>query len=139
MDSNTIKQSLVNLLLVAILSCTTKPKKITKMSITKKVIDTCKYYAYDAHQIVSNLGCWNCHLRILPEQKDDRGWATFNDLAIMDSLKLVNYTFTKKHKGWYSKTGTYKEAKMDTLTDCEIKSAIRYIKDYGRDIPLPSQ
>jgi hypothetical protein len=139
MGSNTIKLSFVSLLLIAILSCTTKPKKITNVNVTKKVIDTCRYYAYDAHQIVSNLGCWNCHLRILPQQKDDRGWPTFNDLATMDSLKLVNYTFIKKHKGWYSKIGTYKAAKMDTLSECEIKSVIRYIKDSGRDIPLPSQ
>lgn len=139
MVSNIIRLSFVNLLLIAILSCTTKPKKTTKMSVTKKVIDTCRYYAYDAHQIVSNLGCWNCHLRILPEQKDDRGWATFNDLAIMDSLKLVNYTFTKKHKDWFSKNGPYKDAKIDTLSECEIRSVIRYIKDSGRDIPMSSQ
>jgi len=51
-------------------------------------------------------------------------------------LKLINYAFNKKHKGWYSKNGIFEMAKMDTLTDCEIKSVIRYIKDYGRDIVL---
>nr|WP_315421277.1 hypothetical protein [uncultured Pedobacter sp.] len=139
MVSNVIKLSLGSLLFFAMLACTTKPKNIANGSIKKKVIDTCRYYAYDAHQIVSNLGCWKCHLRILPEQKYDRGWATFNDLARMDSLKLVNYTFTKKHKGWFSKNGPYKDAKMDTLSECEIRSVIRYIKDSGRDIAIPSQ
>lgn len=57
----------------------------------------------------------------------------------MDSVKLVSYAFTKKHKGWYGKTGTFKDAKMDTLSDCEIKSAIRYIKDAGRSIAIPGQ
>jgi len=65
--------------------------------------------------------------------------STFEELAKMDSLKLINYAFTKKHKGWYSKTGSFKTARMDTLTDCEIKNVIRYIKDAGRDISLPSQ
>ncbi|KQM78844.1 hypothetical protein ASE74_12860 [Pedobacter sp. Leaf216] len=136
---NIIKLSFVVLLLVSTLSCTTKPKKTKNVAFTKKVIDNCRYSAYDAHQIVSNLGCWNCHLRILPEQKDERGWATFNDLAKMDSLKLVTYTFEKNHKGWFSKTGPYNDAKMDTLSDCQIKSVIRYIKDTGRDIPMSSQ
>jgi hypothetical protein len=53
----------------------------------------------------------------------------------MDSLKLVNYAFTKKHKGWYGKNGTFKASKMDTLNKCEIKSVIRFIKDYTRDTP----
>ena len=139
MVSNTIRLSFVNLLLVAILSCTSKTKKITKMSVTKKVIDTCKYYAYDAHQIVSNLSCKSCHLSPDLEERDDRGWPTFRGLAAMDSLKLIDYVFTKKHKGSYSKNGAFKTTIMDTLNECEIKSVIRYIKDSGRDIPLPSQ
>ncbi|WP_157263331.1 hypothetical protein [Pedobacter sp. R20-19] len=49
---------------------------------------------------------------------------------------LIDYAFTKKHKGLYSKTGTFKASRMDTLSDCEIKSVIRYIKDFGRDIPM---
>ena len=134
MDSNIIKLSLgSSILLLLVISCQDNNNPI------EKTVNICKYYRYDAHQIVSNLGCQNCHLPYVAGQKDDRGWATFNDLAIMDSLKLVNYTFTKKHKGWYSKTGTYKEAKMDTLNECEIKSVIRYIKDSGRDIPMSSQ
>ncbi len=57
----------------------------------------------------------------------------------MDSLKLINYVFKKKHKDWYSKNGTFKAARMDTLSECEIKSVIRYIKDQGRDTPMSSQ
>jgi len=56
----------------------------------------------------------------------------------MDSLKLLNFVFTKKHNGNYSMKGAFKTARMDTLSDCEIKSAIRYIRDYGRDIPIPT-
>jgi len=57
----------------------------------------------------------------------------------MDSLKLIDFVFTKKHKGWYGKTGTFKTPRMDTLSECQIKSVIRYIKDQGRDIPMSNQ
>ncbi|MCX2583083.1 hypothetical protein [Pedobacter sp. MR22-3] len=67
------------------------------------------------------------------------GSITFRGLAAMDSLKLIDYAFTKKHKGWYSKNGDFKTARMNTLSDCEIRSVIRYIKDFGRDIPMPTQ
>ncbi|TCO23686.1 hypothetical protein EV200_105155 [Pedobacter psychrotolerans] len=105
--------------------------------MVRKDIDTCRYYRYDAGRIVSNLGCTNCHLLTDVERKNDKGWTTFEGLALMDSLKLLDYTFTKKHKGWYADTGSYKGVKMDTLNDCEIRSLIRYIKDFGRDIPMP--
>ena len=65
----------------------------------------------------------------------DKNIFTFQEISSMDSLKLIDYAFTKKHKGWYSKSGTFKGSKMDTLSDCEIKSVIRYIKDAERDIP----
>ncbi len=139
MVSNTIKLSLGSLLFYFIFSCTNRPKNVTNVVVKKELVDTCKYYRYDAGRIVSNLGCQNCHLLYQPGQKDDRGWATFSDLAAMDSLTLINYTFTKKHKDWYSKTGTFKKSRMDTLSDCEIKSVIRYIKDYNRSIAIPSQ
>lgn len=133
---NIIKLSLGSILFLFTAACLNKPKSKENTLIKKKLSDTCRYYAYDVHQIVSNLGCYNCHI-----------WAgnrlneisTFEELAKMDSLKLINYAFTKKHKGWYSKTGSFKTARMDTLTDCEIKNVIRYIKDAGRDISLPSQ
>lgn len=105
--------------------------------LNKKNADPCKYYRYDAGQIISNLGCKNCHIRMSIEEKDEYGAITFLGLAKMDSLKLINFAFTKKHKGWYSKNGTFKAARMDTLTDCEIKNVIRCIKDSGRDIAIP--
>ncbi|GAA4208990.1 hypothetical protein GCM10022289_33790 [Pedobacter jeongneungensis] len=133
MVSNIIKLSLGSILLVYF-SCQNADNN--KINVKVSPIDACKYYRYDAGQTISNLGCKNCHLLSDMEIKDDRGWATFGGLAKMDSLKLIDYVFKKKHKGWYSKNGTFKTARMDTLTDCEIKSVIRYIKDYGRDIVL---
>jgi hypothetical protein len=137
MVSNTIRLSFVNLLLIAMLSCTTKPIKIKNVTVTKKVIDTCGYYAYDAHQIVSNLSCYNCHVKL--EKRLDSNIATFSELSAMDSLKLIDYAFTKRHKGDYGKKGAFKTSRMDSLSECEIKNAIQYIKNSNRNIPIPSQ
>jgi len=136
MVSNLIKLCLGIILLLLIYTCqsTTRNTEI----IPKLPIDSCRFYRYDANQIVSNLGCQNCHLMLVPGEKDDRGWATFSDLVSKDSLKLIDYVFNKKHKGWYSKTGTFKASQMDTLSDCEIRNVIRFIKDFGRDVPMPS-
>lgn len=135
MVSNIIKLSLGSLLVLVVFACTNGSKN-TKNITPKKIVDTCRYYRYDARQIVSNLGCYNCHVRT-----DERLFKiiTFSELSKIDSLKIIDYAFTKKHKGWYSKTGTFKKSRMDTLSDCEIKSAIRYIKDYNRNIPMPNQ
>ncbi|GGE44235.1 hypothetical protein EV200_101260 [Pedobacter psychrotolerans] len=136
MVSNITKLGLGSLILFFISACTIEPKK---NNLNKKIADTCKYNVYNAGRIVSNLSCKFCHLSPDLAIKDDKGWPTFRGLARMDSLKLIDYTFTKKHKGWFSKNGPYKNAKIDTLSDCEIRSVIRYIKDFDRDISLPSQ
>ncbi|GAA4208986.1 hypothetical protein GCM10022289_33780 [Pedobacter jeongneungensis] len=134
MVSNIIKLSLGSLLVLIFFNCKNAEKRGKNM--TKISTETCNYYKYDAHQIVSNLSCYDCHLRT--NERLDNNIPTFGELSAMDSLKLVDYAFTKKHKGDYSKEGAFKTSRMDTLTDCEIKSAIRYIKDYGRDIPMSS-
>jgi len=131
---NTIKINLGSVLLILFFSC----QNVTK-NISKKLTDTCNYYRYDAGQIVSNLGCKNCHLRMTVDKKDEYGSPTFIGLASMDSLKIIEYAFTKKHKGWYGNNGNFRTTRMDTLSDCQIKSVIRYIKDAARNIPMPSQ
>jgi len=137
MVSNTIKLSLGSLFVLLFFNCKNTEKR--NKNVIKISADTCRYYRYDAGQIISNLGCKNCHLSLNIEKIDDKGSTTFRGLAAMDSLKLIDYAFTKKHKGWYSKSGPLKSAKMDTLSKCEIKGVIRYIKDFGRDIPVSSQ
>lgn len=138
MASSTTKLSLGSLLLFLILACVNESKNTESTVVKKKSIDeTCKYYAYDAQQIVSNLSCYNCHVRT--DERLDNNIPTFSELSAMDSLKLINYAFKKRHKGDYSKKGAFKTSRMDTLSDCEIKSAIRYIKDYNRNIPMPGQ
>ena len=135
MTSNIIRLSLGSLLFLFTVSCVNKTK--TNTVSKRKILKDCRYYAYDAQQIVSNLGCYNCHVR-----NKDRllEIPTFTEISTMDSLKLITYAFTKKHKGWYDKNGTFKNSRMDTLSDCEVKNVIRYIKDFNRDSPpMPSQ
>ncbi|TCO30820.1 hypothetical protein EV200_101259 [Pedobacter psychrotolerans] len=139
MVSNIIRLSLGSMLFLLTAACVNKPLSNQKTLGKGKIVDTCRYYRYEAGQIISTLGCRNCHLAPDLELKDDRGWPTFRGLANMDSLKLIKYVFKEAHKGWYSKTGTFKASRMDTLNDCEIKGAIQYIKDAGRSIAIPSQ
>jgi len=134
MVSNLTKLSLGSLSIFLFLSCQNATEY--KNSVGNKTSDTCRYYRYDAGQIISNYGCKNCHVSINVNKIDTYGLITLRGLAAMDSLKLIDYAFTKKHKGWYSKNGDLKTARMDTLSDCEIRSVIRYIKDFGRDIPM---
>ncbi|NTD95631.1 hypothetical protein G6M26_22755 [Agrobacterium tumefaciens] len=136
MISNIIKLSLGSILFLFTAACLNKPKSKENTLIKKKTIDTCRYYAYNVHQIVSNLGCYNCHIWAGKRLNEI---STFEELASMDSLKIIEYAFTKKHKEWYSKTGSFKTARMDTLSDCEIRNVIHYIKDAARNIPMPSQ
>jgi len=130
MVSNTIKLSLGSFLTFVIFACTNETKSMKQIST--EIIDTCKYYRSDARQVVSSLSCYTCHVKADVRVND---MPTFSEISSMDSLKIINFAFIKKHNGWFSNSGVYKSTKMDTLSDCEIKSAIRYIKDYNRDTP----
>ena len=132
MVSNTIKLSLGSALLLLAFACL-NPKQ---ENVNLAPIDTCKYNRYNTGQVISNLGCKNCHIQQILRMENI---PTFGEIASIDSLKLMNYVFKKKHKGWYSKNGTFKATRMDTLSECEIKSVIRYIKDFNRDIPMAAQ
>ncbi|OWK71740.1 hypothetical protein CBW18_04530 [Pedobacter sp. AJM] len=134
MVSNTIKLSLGSILFFLFVACINENKINIKAQKKNSLPDSCRYYAYDARQIISNLSCYNCHIR-----RGERlnNILSFDELATMDSSKLVNFVFIKRHNGNYSMKGAFKTNRMDTLSDCEIKNAIHYIKDYGRDIPMP--
>ena len=134
MVSNLIKLSLGSLLSILLFAC-----QNVKENIIKKSVDTCRFSRYNVGQLITNFGCKNCHIGSIEERIDSKGSISFRGLAAVDSLKLIDYIFTKKHKGWYNKDGNFKTARMDTLSECEIKNIIRYIKDSGRDIPMPTQ
>ncbi|WP_029286900.1 hypothetical protein [Pedobacter sp. R20-19] len=135
---NTIKLSLGSLFFAIFFSCVNKPKSIENIAINQNRLDTCIYDKHIGRQIMSGLGCDNCHTKLGSNRYKDI--PTFDDISILDSLKILEFSFIKRHNGWYNKNGDLKSARMDTLSDCEIKSVIRYIKDYNRDTPpMPSQ
>ncbi len=85
---------------------------------------------------MTGLGCDNCHTQLGSNKFKDI--PTFSGISAIDSLKMIDFAFKKRHNGWYNKN--LKSVRMDTLNDCEIKSVIRYIKDYNRDLPpMPTQ
>ncbi len=135
MASNTIKLSLGSILLCLFFACTIEPRSNKSVFQKKNVTDTCGYSKYNARQIMTGLGCDNCHTKL--GSAKFRDIPTFSDISTFDSLKMIDFAFIKRHNGWYNKN--LKASRMDTLTNCEIKSVIRYIKDFGRDVPLPNQ
>ncbi|NTE03456.1 hypothetical protein G6M26_06865 [Agrobacterium tumefaciens] len=137
MVSNTIKLSLGSLFFAIFFSCVNKPKSIENIAINQKCLDTCIYVKHIGRQIMSGLGCDNCHTKLGSNKYKDI--LTFDDISILDSIKILEFSFIKRHNGWYNKNGDLKSARMDTLSDCEIRSVIRYIKDFSRDVPMPSQ
>lgn len=67
-----------------------------KNSTSNKNLDTCKYYRYDAGQMISNYGCKNCPGSINVNKIDTYGLITLRGLAAMDS---IDYAFTKNIRG----------------------------------------
>lgn len=124
MVSNTIKLSLGSLLFFLFVGCLIKNKIDIQVSKKSSLPDSCKYCAEYASQLVSNLSCYSCHIKGGERLNDI---SSFDELVAMDSLKLVNYVFIKKHNGDYNRKGAFQTSRMDTLSDCEIKSVIRYI------------
>jgi hypothetical protein len=53
----------------------------------------------------------------------------------MDSVKLKDYIFKSKHKGMYSNQLKSSGEKLDSLTECQIRNLMHYIKNFNRDIP----
>lgn len=62
MVSNAIKITFGSFLLFSIVSCVNETKNKPDVVVKKTTTDTCRYYAYDAKNIISNLGCYNCHI-----------------------------------------------------------------------------
>lgn len=133
MDSNITRLSLGSVILLNLLACNQINKAERKEAITSK--DTCVYNASQYDKIIFDLSCQNCHLKYGGQIEKI---PTFETLSILDSLKLVDYVFTKKHKGWYTKNGAFKSNRLDSLSNCDIKNIIHYIKDYGKpQAPVP--
>lgn len=130
MDLNTIRINLSSLLLCFFIACTgTNQKQGNKKPETKK--DTCKLDLYVGSNIELSLGCGNCH-KLMGDRVASK-IPTYLELSKIDSLKLKEFIFKTKHKNMYPEY--YKVKRLDTLSECEIRNLMHYIKNFGRGIP----
>jgi len=137
MASNFKNLSLGSLLICVVIACTNNPSKEAAKSV-KQLTDTCgDLKQYTGSFILSDVGCSGCHT--LADKRSFPELPTFSEVAATDSLKLSNYIFKTKHNNLYIKEPMLREhgnKKLDSLSDCQKKSLIHYIKDYDRNIPV---
>ncbi|MCX2495879.1 hypothetical protein OQX63_20460 [Pedobacter sp. PF22-3] len=135
MDLNITKLSLGNLLLVLLtLSCINRNNDSSE-TLAKIKTDTCKIDQEKADALGSDISCTSCHT--LAEERVSPNVFTMKEVSDMDSLKLRDFLFIIKHK---KNLSLYKDApitkqrlkKIDSLSDCDRKNLIHYIKEYNR-------
>ncbi|SHG41976.1 hypothetical protein [Pedobacter caeni] len=132
MDLNTIRLSLISLMIFLMFACTSNNKEQQKG--LKEKTDPCRLYLYEGNTILSEIGCRNCHLRA-GTQRLAPNIPLFKELSAMDSLKLKDYIFKSKHNGMYSNELKSSGEKLDSLTECQIRNLTHYIKNFNRNIP----
>ncbi|MET4138470.1 hypothetical protein [Pedobacter sp. UYP1] len=137
MDSNIIRLNLGSLIVCAIISCTNNSGKSHSQVSKKQEIDTCDLKPFIGSNIENKVGCENCHRdserRIYPEV------LTYTELSATDSLKLSDFIFKTKHNNLYIKEPMLRDhgnKKLDSLTECQRRSLIHYLKDHNRNIPI---
>jgi hypothetical protein len=136
MVSNLTKLSLGSLLICIVTACISNTSKETG-KLVKPLTDTCgDLRQYTGSFILSDVGCSGCH-----STNDKRPFPdvpTFSEVAATDSLKLSDYIFKTKHNNLYIKEPMLRDhgnKKLDSLSDCQKKSLIHYIKDSNRKTP----
>jgi len=119
------------------MACTSNPpKEATKPA--KSLTDTCgDLRQYTGSFILSDVGCSGCHT--LTDKRSFPELPAFSEVAATDSLKLSNYIFKTKHNNLYIKEPMLRDhgnKKLDSLSECQRRSLISYIKDYHRNNPV---
>ena len=135
MDLNITKLSLGSLLLVLLtLSCINRNNDKSD-ALAKIKTDTCKIDPEKADALGSDISCTSCHT--LAKERVSPDVFTMKEVSDMNSLKLRDFLFIIRHK---KNLSLYKEAaitkqrlkKIDSLSDCDRKNLIHYIKEYNR-------
>lgn len=130
-----IKLSLSNLLIILLtLSCRNSTEHKTT-SLAKTVVDTCKVAPEKAEELGQDISCTSCHTSA--DERVSPDVFTMKEVSNMDSLELREFLFIVKHK---KNLSLYKDApiakqrlkKIDSLSDCDRKNLINYIKQYNR-------
>lgn len=103
--------------------------------LAKTAVDTCKVDTEKSEKLGQGISCTSCHT--LADERVGPNVFTMKEVSDMDSLKLRDFLFIVKHK---KNLSLYKDApitkqrlkKIDTLSDCDRKNLIHYIKEYNR-------
>lgn len=134
---NTIKVSFGSVLLLLFVACTNTGNQHNRQnSISKVQKDTCQLDLGAAESIELHVGCGNCHTydpkRQFPQVP------TFKEIADIDSLTLSDFIFKTRHKGYFLKDtilSNHNNKALDTLSECDKKNLIHFIKSNNRRIP----
>ncbi|WP_157255358.1 hypothetical protein [Pedobacter sp. Leaf216] len=142
MVSNIIRLSLGSLLIISfIIGCTGKNnKEAATKNRAKMLVDTCDaLYLAKGSDLEFNIGCRSCHVE--QEKRYYPKVPSYFELSKMDSLKLRDFIFISKHKGYFKSERflSNKIKTLDSLSDCDRKNLIHYIKEYNRPQALPTK
>ena len=102
---------------------------------TKINVDTCRLNFNKGYDLISDISCRSCHSE--GSKRNVLNLPTMDELSNMDSLKLRDFLFIIKHK---KNLAFFKDSpisklrlkKIDSLSQCDRKNLIHYIKEYSR-------
>lgn len=133
MVSNIIRLSLGSFYFIILtLGCKSDKEDKSRATQNKVTIDTCKLSLAKGNNLEFNIGCSGCHTA--HEKRNFLNVPSFPELSRMDSLKLKDFIFINKHKGYFKKEPAlnFRLKKIDSLSECDRKNLIHYIKQYNR-------
>ncbi|WP_316824050.1 hypothetical protein [Pedobacter miscanthi] len=136
MHLNITKLSLDSFLIIFLAVSCTENKKYKSETIKiqpKKIIDDCVTLDLaKGNNLEFNVGCSGCHTA--HEKRNLLNVPSFPELSRIDSLKLSDFIFLSKHNGYFKKEPTlnFRIKKIDSLSECDRKNLIHFIKQYNR-------
>ncbi|MGN7985780.1 hypothetical protein ACTJKC_00485 [Pedobacter sp. 22226] len=134
MDLNITKLILGSFLIILfIIGCKGENKEVTTKNDAKMLADTCgALYPAKGSELEFSIGCRSCHAQ--QEKRIYSHVPSYFELSKIDSLKLRDFIFISKHKGYFKKEPflNHKIKTLDSLSDCDRKNLIHYIKEYNR-------
>jgi len=129
-----LKQILAILILVIsgfLIACTSGTSGKLKVAFT--AADTCKADRIKGRILGDKLSCTNCHFAWDEATRLREDILLLREISLMDSVKLSSYIFKTRHNGMFSKDFPDAKNTVDSLSDCDQKNLIHYLKDHNRE------
>ena len=129
--------SLGSIAIVLFISCNQGNKR-TESAKSKPAMQklSCILDLGATESIELHVGCGNCHT-----SNANRAFSnvpTYAEIAAIDSLKLSDFIFKKRHNGYFLRDTillNHNNKAIDTLDECERRNLIHFIKSNNRRIP----